>query len=148
MFEYFLRLLMEKVLCTLLFLQLLTSNLAAQEIQQSPVVSDTAVARAQFTTEIVDREPVDEIVRLDTDATRVFFFTDLRNMQDQTVTHRWEFEGEVVSEVEFKVGGPRWRVYSAKSLNPGQSGKWTVFVLDESGWPLHASIFMYGKTAE
>ena len=47
-----------------------------------------------------------------------------------------------MGEIEFKVGGPRWRVYSKKSLNPGESGKWTVLVLDQSGWPLHASIFM------
>ncbi|MEW8507685.1 MAG: DUF2914 domain-containing protein [Candidatus Thiodiazotropha sp.] len=131
----------------LLFFQLVTVQLSADELQQSPV-PDANVARAQFATEIVDREPVDQVVKLDSQTTRIFFFTDLRNLQGRTVSHRWEFEGEVVSEVEFNVGGPRWRVYSAKSLNPDEPGKWTVFVVDESGWPLHASIFEHGVNEE
>ncbi|MES9977599.1 MAG: DUF2914 domain-containing protein [Candidatus Thiodiazotropha sp. 6PLUC5] len=87
---------------------------------------------------------------MDEDATRILFFTDLRNLQGRIVTHRWEFEGEVISEVDIEVGGPRWRAYSVKSLNPGEEGKWTVFVIDESGWPLHASIFQQraGSMAE
>ncbi|MEJ2619407.1 MAG: DUF2914 domain-containing protein [Candidatus Thiodiazotropha sp.] len=109
-------------------------------IDESPV-PDAYVARAVFTTAVVDREPVDQVVSLDENATEVSFFTDLRNLQGRTVIHRWEFEGEVISEVSIKVGGPRWRAYSVKSLNPGEEGKWTVFVIDESGWPLHASIF-------
>jgi hypothetical protein len=130
--------------CTLLFLQLCAMNLCAEALNQSPV-PDAYVARAQFTTAVVDREPVDQVARLDERARRVFFFTDLRNLQGRTVTHRWEFEGQIVSEVAFKVGGPRWRVYSVKSLNPGETGKWTVFVIDESGWPLHATMFKHGE---
>ncbi|MES9831182.1 MAG: DUF2914 domain-containing protein [Candidatus Thiodiazotropha sp. LLP2] len=114
--------------------------LDTQGIEESPV-PDAYVARAVFTTDIENREPVDQVVSLNEDATRVLFFTDLRNLQGRTVTHRWEFEGEVISEVDIEVGGPRWRAYSVKSLNPGEGGKWTVFVIDESGWPLHASIF-------
>jgi hypothetical protein len=114
--------------------------LDSQGIEESPV-PDAYVARALFTTSVVDREPVDQVVSLDENATEVLFFTDLRNLQGRTVTHRWEFEGEVISEVEIEVKGPRWRAYSIKSLNPGEEGKWTVFVIDESGWPLHASIF-------
>jgi hypothetical protein len=108
-------------------------------VEESPV-PDAYVARAVFTTDVVDREPMDQIVSVDENATQVMFFTDLRNLQGRTVTHRWEFEGEVISEVQIDVRGPRWRAYSVKSLNPGQVGKWTVFVIDESGWPLHASI--------
>ncbi|MES9941319.1 MAG: DUF2914 domain-containing protein [Candidatus Thiodiazotropha sp. 6PLUC2] len=123
--------------------------LDSQGIEESPV-PDAYVARALFTTEIVNREPVNQVVSLDEDATRILFFTDLRNLQGRIVTHRWEFEGEVISEVDIEVGGPRWRAYSVKSLNPGEEGKWTVFVIDESGWPLHASIFQQraGSMAE
>jgi hypothetical protein len=114
--------------------------LDSQGIEESPV-PDAYVARAMFTTAVVNREPVDQVVSLDENATEVSFFTDLRNLQGRTVIHRWEFEGEVISEVNIQVKGPRWRAYSIKSLNPGEEGKWTVFVIDESGWPLHASIF-------
>jgi hypothetical protein len=130
-----------------LFLQLCASSLFAEEMQESPV-PDAYVARAQFTTAIENREPVDQVVKLDAQASRIYFFTDLRNLQGRTVTHRWEFNGEIISQVNFKVGGPRWRVYSAKSLYPGETGKWTVFVIDESGWPLHAMIFEHGDVVE
>ena len=52
--------------------------------------------------------------------------------------------GQVMAEVKFRVGGgPRWRVHSSKNLLPEWTGKWTVVVLDESGWPLKASMFEY-----
>jgi len=121
--------------------------LMAEELQTSPV-PDAYVARAIFTSNIVDREPVDQVVSVGEDQESIYFFTDLRNLQGRVVTHRWEFEGEFMGEVKFQVEGPRWRVYSKKTLNPVVVGKWTVLVLDESGWPLHASIFMQGAPAE
>jgi hypothetical protein len=114
---------------------------------ESPV-PDAYVARALFTTGIVDREPVDQVVSVDENQDSIYFFTDLRNLQGRTITHRWEFEGQFMGEVKFEVGGPRWRVYSKKTLNPGMTGKWTVMVLDQSGWPLHASIFMQGEESQ
>ncbi len=125
----------------------LAGALQAEGTGESPV-PDAYVARALFTTEIADREPVDQVVSVGPEQQSIYFFTDLRNLQGRTVKHRWEFEGQFMGEVEFQVGGPRWRVYSKKTLNPDVTGKWTVMVLDQSGWPLHASIFMQGEPAE
>jgi hypothetical protein len=123
-----------------LFLQ----PLQAEELTESPV-PDAYVARAIFTSDVVDREPVDQVVSVGPEMESIYFFTDLRNLQGRRVKHRWEFEGQFMGEIEFDVGGSRWRVYSKKTLNPEQRGKWTVLVLDESGWPLHASMFMQGE---
>ncbi len=101
------------------------------------------VARAMFTTEVVDREPVNRVLALANDVRRIYFFTELRGMQGQTVYHRWEYNGEVVATVKFEVKGPRWRVYSARDLDPLALGRWTVVVTDEKGWPLKAAIFEY-----
>lgn len=131
----------------LICLWLFAYSLQAEELVESPV-PDAYVARAIFTSEIVDREPVDQVVSVGPDRDSIYFFTDLRNLQGRTIKHRWEFEGMFMGEIEFQVGGPRWRVFSKKTLNPGESGKWTVLVLDESGWPLHASIFMQGQEPE
>jgi hypothetical protein len=120
---------------------LLTGGLQAEELTESPI-PEAYVARAIFTSDVVNREPVDQVVSVGPERNQIYFFTDLRHLTGRTVKHRWEFEGQFMGEIEFKVGGPRWRVYSKKSLNPGVSGKWTVLVLDQSGWPLHASIFM------
>jgi len=126
---------------------LLAGSLLAEEPSESPV-PDAYVARAVFTTDIADREPVDQVVSVGPGQQNIYFFTDLRNLQGRTVKHRWEFEGQFMGEVEFQVGGPRWRVYSKKTLNSDVTGKWTVMVLDQSGWPLHASIFLQGEPAE
>ncbi|UCE90535.1 MAG: DUF2914 domain-containing protein [Pseudomonadota bacterium] len=106
------------------------------------------VARAQFTTEIIDREPADQILTLGSDVDTVYFFTDLRHLDGHAVTHRWEYRGEVVSSVDFEVKGPRWRVYSKKTLAPTLLGKWTVVVTDERGWPLKVVIFEYVDAGE
>lgn len=131
----------------ILLLLFVAPHLLAEELQTSPV-PDAYVARALFTTNIIDREPVDQVVSAGEDQETIYFFTDLRHLQGRVVTHRWEFEGEFMGELSFQVGGPRWRVYSKKTLTSGVVGKWTVLVLDESGWPLHASIFMQGAPAE
>lgn len=102
------------------------------------------VARAIFTTAIVDREPVDDLKMLSSNTGRVYFFSDLRELAGQIVTHRWEYDGRVMAEVTFKVGsGARWRVYSSKNLLPEWTGTWTVLVNNESGQTLRSSNFEY-----
>lgn len=105
------------------------------------------VARAQFTTGIRDREPVDRLVVASPLVHEVYFFTDLRNLQGRTVTHRWEYQGTVVSQKPFRVDGPRWRVYSKFEIEPEQVGRWSVTVVDESGWPLYTELFRYENGA-
>ena len=114
---------------------------------ESPV-RDASVTRAQFTTGISDREPIDSLVKVKNSITSLYYFTELHNLQGRTVSHRWEHDGRVISEVSFLVEGPRWRVFSKKTLDPDMLGKWTVFVIDESGWPIYASIFEYTDSSD
>jgi hypothetical protein len=102
-----------------------------------------SIARAQFTTRVVEREPVDELETVTTEQDEIYFFTDLRDCTGQTITHRWERQGQVLAEVPFQVGGPRWRVYSRKTLQPGMTGEWTVTVLDGEGDALETRRFTY-----
>ncbi len=101
------------------------------------------VERATFTTAIMDREPQDAISELSNDQRKIYHFTELHDLTGQTVTHRWEYQGQVMAEVSFEVGGARWRVYSSKSLEPIWLGEWTVSVVDESGHVLGTSSFSY-----
>ncbi len=117
------------------------SNVVAQSDQSQ--AGKQRVARGLFSTNIIDREPVDQVVILTNLVSQVYFYTDLRNYQGQTITHRWEFEGKLVTEKKFEVGGSRWRVYSQKDLNPTMTGTWTVVVSDGRGWPIYAAIFQY-----
>lgn len=107
------------------------------------VADESHVARAQFTTGIEDREPVNDFFRIDTSHERVIFFTELRDLDGHTVTHRWMHDGKVQAAVDFEVGGPRWRVWSSKDLLPGWTGAWTVQVVDETGTPHGRWTFVY-----
>jgi hypothetical protein len=115
---------------------------AASQAEQTQT-GKQRVARGIFSTNIVDREPVDQVLILSNAVDQIYFFTDLRHYQGQTITHRWEYEGELVTEKSFEVGGPRWRVYSQNDLNPAMTGTWTVVVSDGRGWPIYAAIFQY-----
>ncbi len=113
------------------------SHPAPAQARPNPVV------RSQFTRAIRNREPVDDIVTLPNSVDHVYYFSEIRGMTGKTIVHRWMYHGRVMAKVRFHIGGPRWRVYSRKTLDPKQLGRWTVVVTNGSGWPLHAEMFDY-----
>jgi hypothetical protein len=102
-----------------------------------------SVARASFTSEIIDREPRDSITTLTNEHFAIVFFTELRDLDGHTVSHVWQREGTEMARVPFIVNGPRWRVYSTKKLESSWTGEWTVRVEDESGRLLRTESFSY-----
>lgn len=116
---------------------------APAAVPAAPAQPTGTVARAQFTSAIDNREPTDQLTTLSNDKTRVYFFTELKDMANQKVTHRWEYKGEVKSEVSFDVGANRWRVFSSKTLDPSWTGEWKVSVVDANGGTLGANTFTY-----
>ncbi len=105
--------------------------------------AEATVSRAQFTSSMLDREPTDELSAISTGAEKVFFFTELRNMDGTTVTHRWSLNGAVMAEVSFNVRASRWRVYSSKTLLPEWRGDWVVDVLDDTGTVIETKTVSY-----
>jgi hypothetical protein len=100
-----------------------------------PAWAESTVARAQFSTDVVDREPIDNIgpvVKVEYGGIqRVYFFSDLRGMSGSQVIHRWKLDGEEQADVSFDIGGDRWRVWSSKRLMPGFDGKWSVDIVQD-----------------
>lgn len=92
-----------------------------------------SVVRSAFTRGVEEREPTEDLQKLTNENGQVKFFTELRDMSGQTATHRWEYDGKVVAEVAFDVKGPRWRVWSSKSLIPQWTGDWKVSVINGAG---------------
>jgi hypothetical protein len=103
--------------------------------------------RALLTSEVVNREPVDELTSVPADIGQVFFFTEVRAMNGKSITHRWERNGEVMAEVNFNIGGDRWRVYSRKNIKPDWTGQWTVTVTDDQGQELSQQAFTVNAAA-
>ncbi len=119
----------------------------AEAAAEMPPVPASAVARGMFATGIEEREPVDSITSLGNDRSRVYYFTEIVGVTDRELTHRWEYRGEVVAEVPIVVGGPRWRTYSSKNLDPSWLGEWKVTIVDESGAIVHTDTFVYEAAA-
>ncbi len=103
------------------------------------------VTQAQFTTGVSNREPADAVSSLDNSHDQVFFFTALKDAAGQTITHRWEFNGKTVAEVNLQPKANHWRTWSSKILMPDQIGTWTVQVLDDSGKVLMSKSFDYTR---
>jgi hypothetical protein len=112
---------------------------------EAPMAGKANLSRAQFTTEVIDREPVDDVQALDTTADRVYFFTEFVGLSGGTLVHRWVYGGETAAEVPIHIGGPRWRAYSHKTLDPGSTGTWTVQVVDERGTIIAEHRLQYEK---
>ena len=123
----------------------LLAGICALGMQLAIAAEGASVARAAFTSGINSREPVDRIEQLDNTANSIYFFTELRNLAGQTVTHRWQYGGETKAEVSFNVGGDRWRVYSSKNLLPEWTGEWRVDVVDGGGNVIASESFQYGN---
>ena len=87
---------------------------APQPVAAGPDEAATAenVGRATITTGVMDREPVDSVDTVTNDQEQIFFFTEILNLTGGTITHRWEYNGEIMAEVPLDIGGPRWRTHS------------------------------------
>lgn len=121
---------------------------AASTASATPTAAATAsVAQAQFTTAVNNRVPADNITSLDNSHNQVFFFTALKDAAGQTITHRWQYNGQTMAEVKFEPKANHWRVWSSKMLMPSQTGTWTVEVLDGSGNVLASKTLDYTAAA-
>lgn len=102
------------------------------------------VSRAAFTIGVQDREPVIMVDSIDSSAyDSISFFTELSELTGQNVTHQWTYNDKVMFEKTFQVRGPRWRVWTSKTLIPSWTGSWTVNVLDEDRTVLASASFDY-----
>lgn len=106
------------------------------ETKLEPVES-SLINRAFFTSGIENREPIDRLTEQTPHRKQLYFFSDFRGATGQTLYHEWHYERELMGKVEFKIKGPRWRVYSRKNILPEWSGFWTVLIRDEQGKVLH-----------
>lgn len=119
----------------------------SQQAAVEPEDSKQNVRRALFTSGITDREPVDDLISLGNEISKVYFFTEVRGLAGQKIIHRWLFQDQIFAEVEFAIGGPRWRVWSSKNLPSNYIGEWQVLVVDENGAVLSKNLLVYTDSA-
>jgi hypothetical protein len=121
-----------KVLLTTLLLLVSSTSFAAE------------VTRAIFTIGIDNREPVLDLDSIDSSTyTTISFFTELKDLSGHNITHQWRHDDKIMFEKTFEVKGPRWRVWTSKTLIPSWTGQWTVKVLDDDRSELASRSFEY-----
>lgn len=106
-----------------------------------------SVSRSAFTEAVVNREPKNRITELLNNKQYIYYFSEVKGMTGQTVTHRWLLNGNPMSEFKFNVGSTRWRIWSSMALKREWLGKWEVQVVDELDRVIHSDSFNYIEAA-
>ena len=106
---------------------------------------EAEIVQSAFAMSIKNHQPFNVVQQLNNNISKIYFFTDMRNFQGQTLTHQWSLNGWVAQSIPFEVKGNRWRVSSNKSLKPRNKGTWTVKVLDEQGNIIKQASVSYHK---
>lgn len=97
-----------------------------------PIKSDV-VSRAQLTSAVAQREPIDNVTSLSLQQQKqLYFFTQINHFNDRVIYHRWLLNGKVMAQVKLSIGSDKWRTYSSKTFNRTMTGRWQAAVVDES----------------
>ena len=103
------------------------------------------ISQATFAQSVDNRTPINLITEADNRLSKVYFFTNIRHLTGEKITHRWLYQDTVKAEVSFDIKGPRWRVWSSKNLWHKWTGTWRVDVLNSRGEKLLSKTFEYKK---
>ena len=101
------------------------------------------ISEAVFALSVEDRVPINIIEELDNSLGKIYFFTNIRNLKDEYITHRWIYDDKVMADVRFEIRGPRWRIWSSKNLWHTWIGQWRVQVLLDDVTVLFEKTFNY-----
>lgn len=125
-----------------------TISTASDSLISNTLEDKPQVIRAQLTSAIHQREPVDIIdhVWLEKNKSeKIYFFVHLRDLSGQRVNVRWHYQDKEIAKVSLSIGSQNWRTYSSKSLNKNKLGAWRVTLHDQSGKLLSKRNFTVGK---
>lgn len=89
------------------------------------------ISQAVFAKGIVDRQPIEIITEADDSLGKIYFFSNIRNLAGDRITHRWLYKDKIKAEISFDIEGERWRVWSSKNIWHTWTGEWMVEVVDQ-----------------
>ena len=87
-----------------------------------------------ITTEVIGREPVDDVEVFPRKGGKLFCFTRITGADEPTVVHHvWYRDEELISRVVLPVNSSDWRTWSARQLLEDLPGAWRVEIQDVDG---------------
>lgn len=100
------------------------------------------VARDMVTTQIMDREPLNDGAAFSPSMGAVYYFTEVKGADTPTyITHIWYYEGREMAQIPLSVDGARWRTWSSKQIVQEWTGSWRVEAVDADGHVLSSQTF-------
>ncbi|ALU43714.1 DUF2914 domain-containing protein [Pseudoalteromonas rubra] len=109
------------------------------------------ISRAVLTTEVMNREPVNVLkdsVEQSAFSDKLYFFTEVRGLQGQTIRHLWFHQDQLMAEIDLAISANRHRTYSSKNIMPSQSGQWRIEVITADDRLLAQKTFRIIATAQ
>ncbi|WP_221075282.1 DUF2914 domain-containing protein [Agarivorans aestuarii] len=104
---------------------------APTNLEQTSAVP-TQVARAQLSSAISQREPVDNLSKVAlSEIQQVYLFMELHEMQGQSIQVNWSHQGQLQASVDLDIGGPRWRTNASKRFTAQSRGEWQVTIVNQ-----------------
>lgn len=93
---------------------------------------NNGVYRAQLTSNILSREPSDNIQHLSLqEQNKLYFFTEIHGKNNQKIYHQWIFKKKLIAEITLNIKNDQWRTYSSKNFDETMVGQWEVQVVDQ-----------------
>lgn len=117
--------------------------LAASQERLARLEDDSLqVIRDVVTTEVINREPVNDGLVFSASLGPVFYFTEVKGAHTPTqITHIWYYDGQEMAKIPLSVEGPRWRTWSSKRMIEEWKGSWKVEAVDADGNLLSSQTF-------
>ncbi|MDH5443941.1 MAG: DUF2914 domain-containing protein [Gammaproteobacteria bacterium] len=106
---------------------------------------NSQVIKAVFTTDIKKNRPINEVLILENNIKKVYFYSEIKNMQGKKVYHTWEHRGKKLYQKSFDINEKTERLISSKILEKTLTGEWMVLISDENKVPIKAVMFKYIK---
>lgn len=103
----------------------------SQEISRS-----SGLVRAQLTSNIRRRQPVDSIDQISLDGKSIrpiFLFLHLSQLKNKKILINWYYRNRSIAKISLLIGKNDWRTYSSKVLDQNRLGPWRVTASDQTG---------------
>ncbi|MDO7084777.1 DUF2914 domain-containing protein [Pseudocolwellia sp. AS88] len=109
-------------------------------------ITNNAVHRAQLTSNILSREPSDNIKHLSLqEQNKLYLFTEIHGKNNQKIYHRWIFKKKLIAEITLNIRNDQWRTYSSKNFDETMIGEWEAQVVDQNDNILKTVMFKVSR---
>ena len=120
------------------------NNNIKKEVEHTETIKPTAkvsgknnISRAFLAKGLKEKEPEgiieSPVVVNNKSMTKIYYFTEILNMEGEVLYHYWMWDGKIEFEKELKIWGNRWRASTLKMIPFSKTGQWQARIVNEEG---------------